>query len=316
MSEVKEPVLLVSPQANKLLPLLPGYSRVRKVSGAIEALQDLETNQTRLVISHYHLDDMDGLELADSIRDIDSEEQRHYIILICDDITDTIAAAVGKTIDLVLLPSQLSTLLEPSARQALRIMSEISGLLTANEQLRKQVEMLNYGQLLDPLTGLGNRKMAEQSLSDNIRQIESRGGAVCFLLIAIGNYDDIKGRFDERIAEELVKAVSDRLGHLVRPLDVVTYFETGMFALILNQPSIEHCTADCYKRIYDGLRLRAFSTRAGFLDAEIAISICASEAQTGAPNPNKIIKIAQDNLLEARVNDTVMVHHMGEHLDL
>ena len=69
-----------------------------------------------------------------------------------------------------------------------------------------------------------------------------------------------------------MKAVSDRLGHLVRPLDVVTYFDTGIFALILNQPTIEHCTAACYQRIYDGLRLRSFSTRAGFLDAEALIT--------------------------------------------
>jgi len=38
--------------------------------------------------------------------------------------------------------------------------------------------LLQADQLLDPLIGLGHRKLAEQSLNDSIRQIESRGGAV------------------------------------------------------------------------------------------------------------------------------------------
>jgi len=316
MSEVKEPVLLVSPDAEKLLRYLPGYTRVRSVNGAIDALQDLETTSAELVITEYGLEDMDGLELAESILEIDDSNERHFVILICDQIDDRISAALGEQIDMVVLKSQVPELLAPAARQALRQAGEINNLIEKNTLLEGEIDALRYGQLLDPLTGLGNRKMAELSLTDNIRQIESRGGAVCFLLIAIGNYEDVLEKYDVRIAEELVKAVSDRLGHLVRPLDVVTYFDTGTFALILNQPTIEHCTADCYKRIYEGLKLRSFSTRAGFLEAEIAMSICASEAQTGAPEPEKLIRTANDNLFEARVNDKVMVSHLGGQLEI
>ena len=130
-------------------------------------------------------------------------------------------------------------------------------------------------------------------------------------MLAINNYQELLDKYDQRIANELVVAVSERIRHLVRPMDIVTYFEEGRFALVLLQPTIEHCTAECYKRIYDGVRLKSFKTALGFLTPDIAMSICASEAETGPPNMNTLIDTAQRNLNQANISNEVVVSHLS-----
>ncbi|MEX2326249.1 MAG: diguanylate cyclase, partial [Pseudomonadales bacterium] len=166
-----------------------------------------------------------------------------------------------------------------------------------------------------PLTGLGNRRLAEQTLNDAVRHVEARGGAVCFLMITVNNYADLLSSYDEKIANELIVAVSERIENLVRPMDVTTYFAPATFGLVLVQPSINQCTAECYQRIFDGVRLKSYKTSVGFQSANIAMSICASHAETGAPDPEKMISVAASNLEMASTKQSIIVEHLADQIN-
>ena len=287
------------------------FSNNRVCYGAVNALQILEDSPASVVITEMDVGDMNGLELAEAIRDID-EERSHftYIILIGAINHERVQqAAFHNAIDAVTGTKRVDVL-EHLALAGGRISHEINTLRQSNLSLQNLCKDLRRGQLLDPLTGLGNREFAEQSLSDTIRQIESRGGAVCLVMISVHNYQDVKETYDTTIAGELVVSVSDRIQHLVRPLDVVTYFSPGQFALVLMQPTIEQCSAECYKRIFDGVRLKSYTTTAGFQPVEIAMSLCAATADAGPPNQQQMIDIAIGNLAESKRTDTIMVHHI------
>ena len=254
---------------------------------------------------------MRGVELAEAIRDIDSERDHFtYTVLLDAECTEEIQLGLATHVD-AWCPAKDEIMIRQMALAGARLSKKINELSRQNTTLQNQCDVLQLGQLLDPLTGLGNRKYAEQILKDSIRQIESRGGAVCVLMIAVNNYQDLLDKHDQRIANELIVAVSERIQHLVRPMDIVTYFDEGQFALILIQPTIEDCTAECYKRIYDGVRLKNFKTALGFLNADIAMGICASEAETGPPNMNTLIETAKSNLNQANISDEVVVSHLS-----
>jgi diguanylate cyclase (GGDEF)-like protein len=191
-----------------------------------------------------------------------------------------------------------------------RISQKMNALRASNDSLQNLCNDLRKGQLLDPLTGLGNREYAEQSLNDTIRQVVSRGGAVCLVMISVHNYEKVKETYDTSIAGELVVNISERIQSLVRPLDVVTYFSPGLFALVLMQPSIEQCTAECYARIFDGVRLKSYPTSAGFQPVSIGMSICAATADLGAPNLEKMIELATNELDESVRTESIKVHHI------
>lgn len=287
------------------------FSNNRVCFGAVNALQILEDQPANVVITEMDVGDMSGIELAEAIRDIDDERNHFtYIILIGAVHHDKVQQdSFHAAIDAVTGTKRVDVL-EHLALAGGRISSELNRIKDSNQALQNLCNELAKGQLLDPLTGLGNREYADNSLHDTIRQIESRGGAACLVMISVANYEEVKLNYDTSIAGELVVAISERIQNLVRPLDVVTYFSPGLFALILMQPSIEQCTAQCYERIFDGLRLKSYPTRAGHQPVSIGMSICAATAEAGAPSMDTMVSIATGNLDESVRTDAIVVHHI------
>lgn len=290
---------------------LKKFINSRVCSGAVNTLQLLEDSPASVVITDTHVGDMSGLELAEAIRDIDEERGHYtYIILIGAVGHDTVQQeSFHKAVD-ALTGTKRVDVLEHLALAGARISSRINELKEDNDALHHLCTDLRKGQLLDPLTGMGNREYADQALNDTIRQIESRGGAVCLVMISVHNYEEVKAAYDTKIAGELIVSISERIQSLVRPLDVVTYFSPGHFALVLMQPTIEQCTADCYTRIFDGVRLKSYTTTAGYQPVTIGMSICAATADAGPPNQDKMIDIVMNNLDESVRTESIMVHHI------
>jgi len=274
------------------------FFNVHFCHGAIEAVQFMEENPTQILLASWQLEDMDGLELAGQVREMDNELNHFtYIILYSSEQpNENIKAAFKSQIDGFLLKSDLQARLPGFMYAAERITTKFDDLLSSSHELEIECKSLRAGLMQDPLTGLGNHRQALQSLNDTIRQIESRGGAACLLLIGIENYSQLKEEHSVHIFNELLIAIAKRLLQLVRPLDVVTYFSEGQFALVLLQPSIEQCTPECYRRIFDGVRLKSYVTSAGYLTITIGMSICASEALTGPPQADTIVETAVSNL--------------------
>ena len=288
---------------------LAKFTKLKFSRSAVEALQFLETSPAYVAIIESKCIDMNGIELAEAIRDIDDEANHFtYICLLGDESAEALVQASVETIDAYLPKPDARLIANVLAGQ--RIAAKMNNLTHLTVELQNRNFDLQKGQLLDSLTGLGNMRMAEQSLNDSIRQIESRGGAVCVLILAVTNLDDVLQRYDQRIADQLIKAVAEKIKHLVRPLDIVTYIEDGRFALILVQPTIEQCTAECYQRIFDGVRLKSYKTAAGFMDADIAMSICASHAENGPPSSESLLTGAADGLFEAVRTEKVIVNHL------
>lgn len=290
---------------------LPNFPNSRTCSGAVNALQLLEDSPANVVITESNVGDMSGIELAETIRDIDEERGHYtYIILIGAVGHETVQQpSFHAAVDAITGTKRIDVL-EHLVLAGDRISRHINDLKENNDALHQLCVDLRKGQLLDPLTGLGNREYADQALNDTIRQVESRGGAVCLVMISVHNYEEVKQTYDTKIAGELIVSVSERIQSLVRPLDVVTYFTPGHFALVLMQPTIEQCTAECYTRIFDGVRLKSYATRAGHQPVTIGMSLCAATADAGAPNPDKMIDIVMDNLDESVRTESIMVHHI------
>lgn len=281
------------------------------LTGAVDGLQYLEQNPASVLVVEYDLSELNGVEVAEAIRDIDAD--RHHFTHVIVTINEADASGWNdrpeSRVD-TFIDRHNTNLIHAHTLAGSQLSFRINQLLADNSRLRQRCEYLEKGQLLDPVTGMGNRRFAEQTLERAIRQVESRGGAVCFLSILVENYSDVVKRYDERIGSELMAKVADRVNHLVRPLDTVTHFDTGEFALILVQPTIEQCTAACYQRIFDGIRLKSYKTPAGFLDVKIAMSVCAATAESGAPDPHIMVRTNRDHLKESSRREKIIVTHL------
>ncbi|MEJ6592258.1 MAG: diguanylate cyclase [SAR86 cluster bacterium] len=314
---LKQPVAIIlnrESDEHLFADALTDCSTKQVYKGAVKALQGLEENPAHVIIIQSPLDDMSDIEIAEAIQEINADRQHFsYIIIVGKHpnaaVLNGIEACVDAFIPIDDQPEQLRMLAQ-QIKAGARMASTINDLTIETQNLQARCAVLEQNQLIDPLTGLGNRRFAEQTLSDSVRQIESRGGAVCFLMVSVENYSDVIAHYDQKMADQLILAVSKKIQQLVRPMDIVTYFEPGRFALVLIQPSIEQCTAQCYQRIYDGVNLKSYNTPVGYLPANIGMSICASEAHSGPPNIQVIIRTAQQNLDNAFESDKILVKHL------
>lgn len=74
--------------------------------------------------------------------------------------------------------------------------------------------------LLDGLTGLANRRSAEESLRSELARAARFGGGVCLVLADLDNFKDINDRFGHPVGDEVLQAFARTLGDTVRESDV------------------------------------------------------------------------------------------------
>lgn len=264
-----------------------GFSNVRFTNNPLQALRSLEKQPASIVIADWLMPSLDGTELARRVRKLDEAAERftYVMLLTARDDFDAMRAAFDDGVDDFLNKANLRSQLLPRVLAAERLSRQINELQATRRSLSRSVDDLSTNDLVDAVTGLGNKRFTLDQLDRLVRDIDARGGAGALLHVGIANLDAVHDQFDEIAVNELISGIGAKLRGLVRPLDLVTHPESNLFAVIMRQDSIETCTSSSFKRIFDNLYMHSFKTSEGFVPVVVGVSICAVDANTGFPSP-------------------------------
>lgn len=284
-----------------------GYQDVRFASSASEALQQLEQRPASVLLADWLMPEIDGLELTARVRQLDETADHYtYIILLTGkEGENVLGEAFDRGIDDFISKAAMNEQLVPRVYAADRLCNTLQRLLHENRMLTQSVASLERRNLVDPLTGLGNPRYLRQKLSDSLRQIESRGGAVCYLLIGLPEATQLRSRYGERFFNELLHSAARRLQQLVRPLDVLTRLDDNHFGLITLLGDLQECSPSSFKRLHEGLNLKAFKTSEGFITLKAGISLVGIDAKALPTDPEQLILHAQKLLAESYASGRV-----------
>lgn len=288
-----------------------GYKDVRHASSAQDALRQLEERATTILIADWLMPEMDGLELTQRVRQLD-EANNHFtyiILLTAKEGVDALATAFDQGVDDFVNKSAMNDQLLPRLFAAERMSTMQNRLLIENQQLIEANARLKKLSTHDALTGFGNREYAIKRLGDTLRHVSSRGGAACYLLITLNSFDALRKQYPAAIVSQVLVAVSRRLRQLVRPLDVVTRISPNQFAIIMHQPDINHCNSQSFRRLYDGINLKAYKTSIGFISIKVAVTITASDTQVRSPSAEALMDLAQTQVVRAAETGNIVVTH-------
>ncbi|MDP2229283.1 MAG: response regulator [Moraxellaceae bacterium] len=294
-----------------------GYTDVRHSNSAPHALTLLEERPAHILIADWLMPEMDGLELTHRVRQHD-EAGNHFtyvMLLTAKEGVEALSVAFEQGVDDFVNKSHMQDQLLPRLLSAERITSLQNRLLAENQNLIEANAKLKKLSPFDALTGLGNRDYATRRLGETIKHVASRGGAACYLLITIGSIETLRKQYPPVIMSQVLLAVGRRLRQLVRPLDVVTRVGPNQFAIITHQPDIEHCSGQSYRRIFEGINLKAFKTTAGFISVKTSMSIAACDDQTLAPGPEAMMELAQAHVHRA-IGSGVIVSTRWDGVDI
>lgn len=271
-----------------------GYLDVRFASSAAEALQQLELRPASVLLADWLMPEMDGLDLTGRVRQLDETADHYtYIILLTGKEGDNVLVeAFDRGVDDFISKASMNEQLVPRVYAADRLCNTLQRLLQENRMLVQNISSLEQRNLVDPLTGLGNPRYLKQKLADSLRQVESRGGAVCYLLIGLQEANTLRQQYGNGFYNELLHGVARRLQQLVRPLDVLARMDDNHFALITLLDDLQECSPSSFKRLYDGLNLKAFKTSEGFITLKAGISLVGLDAKSLPVESNTLLERA------------------------
>ncbi|NMZ68654.1 response regulator receiver modulated diguanylate cyclase [Pseudomonas peli] len=278
-----------------------GYQDLRFANSAAEAIRLLEQRPASVLLADWLMPEMNGLELTVQVRQFD-EMTHHYtyvILLTGKEGENVLGEAFDSGVDDFISKAAMNEQLVPRVYAADRLCNTLQRLLQENRLLTENIASLEQRNLIDPLTGLGNSRYLHQKMLDSLRQVESRGGALCYLLIGLQDMHELHQRYGDTFYNELLTGVARRLQQLVRPLDVLVRLDESHFGLITLLTDLHECSPSSFKRLHEGINLKAFKTSEGFISLKAGISLVGLDAKGLPITPEQIIDNATRILPES-----------------
>jgi len=288
-----------------------GYQEARCV-GFDEARGELAEQPVSVLVT----EGGPGLQLASYVRQQDEIGDHYtYIVLISEQPpAQLLDEDSGHGIDEVIAPDAPPGLILARLLSIDRLSSQMQRLREENRLLRDNIASLEQRNLVDSLTGLGNARYLQQKLSDSLRQVQSRGGAVCYLLVGIERAQDLRRLHGDDFHHELMHSVARRLQQMVRPLDVLVRLDDQHFVLLTLLANLQDCAPSSFKRLHDGLNGKGFQTRQGLLQVSAGISLVGLDSQSLPLDPRTLFDEARALLAESYARGVVNAKRMPKHL--
>jgi diguanylate cyclase (GGDEF)-like protein len=98
--------------------------------------------------------------------------------------------------------------------------------------------------MIDSLTGLYNRRFAEQRLAAEVARSERNGQPLGVLLLDLSNFTQINETYTRAAGDQVLQDFAARLTRVIRGSDLAVRLETDEFLIVLPD-----CTADQLKRV-------------------------------------------------------------------
>lgn len=243
-----------------------------------EALALQAAHNPAVVVVDYRLPDGSGIDLARELKERDPEVP--VLLLTGYASLDSAIAAVGQLDAYLIKPVAPQTFL-----QTIRNALARRGLVAENRSLVERLQRLNaYQALYDPLTGLPNRALLDDRLSQAIAGCRRTGNSLAVLFVDLDGFKVVNDLFGHHVGDQLLREMADRLAKARRQSDTVARFGGDEFVVVC--PDIKTSAAAC--RIAEHL-LDELSTPADIegvehrLTASVGIAVTSPGALSQSP---------------------------------
>src|ERR1700719_2375695 len=114
-----------------------------------------------------------------------------------------------------------------------RIQSKLSDQVEALGKMEVRTEEVYKLAVLDPLTGLNNRRSGEQRLAEEISRAQRHGRPLTILLLDLNGLKNLNDKFGHAAGDELIRQFGARLSRAIRGSDLAVRLGGDEFLVLL-----------------------------------------------------------------------------------
>jgi two-component system cell cycle response regulator len=178
----------------------------------------------------------------------------------------------------------------------LRTLTAPVALALARERARREAEDFAQAAIMDPVSGLFNRRYFHERLEEELDRARRHQTTVALLMIDIDNFKGINDRYGHLTGDLVIRGVGDILKRSVRKFDLCTRFGGEEFAIVMPGSGPENSTPVA-ERIRQ--RIEAFRPTESEL-AELRVTASIGMAVSRGASARELIAHADQALYQAK----------------
>lgn len=165
--------------------------------------------------------------------------------------------------------------------------------------LTRQLEQTKKAAMLDPITGIGNRRRFEESLKDILSRLSDFNDKVSVLLADVDNFKMVNDSLGHGVGDQVLRLVASNFVTNLKGGDVVARWGGDEFAAILPNTSLDNALSVA-ETVRNSIASRSLKNKeTGETMGKVTLSIGVSTYRQG-DNAHKLIFRADQALYEAK----------------
>ncbi len=297
-SEAIGSVLIVEPSAKRAKAIGVALSKrlrvdVRAVPTGGAALDLAKTATPDLIVIAAEIPGEDGLRLCSEVRSRRETKQSAVITIAEDGDFDAVAAALDLgASDYLMRPIDEQELIARARAQLLR--------KRYADKLRESVHQEMRLAVTDGLTGLYNRRYAEQHIARQLERAREGGGPLSVMLLDIDRFKPVNDTYGHAAGDKVLVVFARRVAEEVRGVDLVCRYGGEEFLVVTPD-------TDCEDAAFIAERVRKAVARRPFeigSDQPLTVTVSVGVAEwAGGDEPADAMIARADEALYASKNN-------------
>jgi diguanylate cyclase (GGDEF)-like protein len=273
---------------------LNGYE-IHKAHSGQEALSVLESTVCQIVLTDWHMPDLDGLALCSTLRQRKSDSYIFILMLTVRDGRDDIVAGLSAGADDYVVKGATSDEILARVGVGRRITHLERSLRASNQENRRM-------SVTDPLTGAHNRRFISKYLPRELERSRQGSIPLAILCCDIDHFKSVNDRFGHEAGDDVLQQFVLRASSCIRQgIDWIARSGGEEFVLVLPATDLKGASRVA-ELLRNALAAQPISTSAGPLDITVSMGVAALESAQDLSEVSvaELLRAADDGLYTSK----------------
>ena len=163
---------------------------------------------------------------------------------------------------------------------------------TAVVSMRGRLKQAQRRALIDPLTGVGNRRLLSLEIASRVARLTELGEGFGLVLLDVDHFKDVNDCFGHDTGDRVIQAVAKTLEAAARRSDVVVRLGGDEFVLVVDAVALDEV-----RLVAERARLLIEAMRVGSHDQPVAVQVSIGATLAGDGDTAKALLARADRLL-------------------